>query len=477
MKRILALLLGIVLLMATVPALADEETDDLNEIARKVEEEYLLPLSEGEGAKTEVLEVCLEMLKDAKGGPKKKPLELYCQVLLAIEKGDFDDANYTMFVLSQGSMKKTFNQEFIEKSGGESITSLLTIEELALYLQGREAEQNNERDAALAAYDQCNNRADAYYRIKKIEDEQYDDAIEMKRQGKYDSAKEILKKLAERQYPWAIEDLKDWATPTPKPTAKSNASANATPKPTATPKPPQKGTAKPTTASKASVSISLQLNHAGINSVDLSWTCGTSGVTYEVQRKGGSSNSWTTLATTSSKSYTDNSTKAGTKYTYRIVAQSASGTSNEISVTTLQNSTPTPKPVTPKPVTPKPVTQPPKTWGSWSSWSTNPVSASSTRQVETKVETEYYSVTVYHYSRWKYYNTGYNMWYYSYAQYTGSNYKSGSGEWQYKTTYEPLSTNGSADGHTRYVDYWWNQTTGTEQKSRQVTYYRYRDYK
>ena len=90
MKRLIALLLGIVLLLTAVPALADEETDDLNEIARKVEEEYLLPLSEGEGAKTEVLEVCLEMLKDAKGGPKKKPLELYCQVLLAIEKGDFE---------------------------------------------------------------------------------------------------------------------------------------------------------------------------------------------------------------------------------------------------------------------------------------------------------------------------------------------------------------------------------------------------
>ena len=225
MKRMVALLLGIALLLTTVPALAEEEMDELNKIARKVEEEYLLPLNEGEDAKPEVLKVCLELLKDAKGGPKKKPLELYCQVLLAIEKGDFDDANYTMFVLSQGSMKKTFNQEFIEKSGGESMTSLLTIEELALYLQGREAEQNNERDAALAAYDQCNNRADAYYRIKKIEDEQYDDAIEMKRQGKYDSAKEILKKLAKRQYPWAIEDLKDWATPTPKPT----------PKPTATP--------------------------------------------------------------------------------------------------------------------------------------------------------------------------------------------------------------------------------------------------
>ena len=265
------------------------------------------------------------------------------------------------------------------------------------------------------------------------------------------------------------------------------------PKPTATLKP----TVKPTATLKPSVSISLQLNRAGINSVELSWTCGRSGVTYEVQRKGGSSSSWTTLTTTSSKSYTDNSAKAGTKYTYRIVAQSASGTSNEISVTTLQNSTPTPKPVTPKPVTPKPVTpkpvtpkpvtpvpvtpapvtQPPKAWGSWSSWSTNPVNASSTRQVETKVETEYYSVTVYHYNRWKYYNTGYNMWYYSYAQYTGENYKAGTGEWQYKTTYEPLATNGESGGHTRYADWWWNQTTTTEQKSRQVTYYRYRDYK
>ena len=462
MKRLIALLLGIVLLLTAVPALADEETDDLNEIARKVEEEYLLPLSEGEGAKTEVLEVCLEMLKDAKGGPKKKPLELYCQVLLAIEKGDFDDANYTMFVLSQGSMKKTFNQEFIEKSGGESITSLLTIEELALYLQGREAEQNNERDAALAAYDQCNNRADAYYRIKKIEDEQYDDAIEMKRQGKYDSAKEILKKLAERQYPWAIEDLKDWATPTPKPTAKSNASANATPKPTATPKPPQKGTAKPTTASKASVSISLQLNHAGINSVDLSWTCGTSGVTYEVQRKDGSSSSWTTLATISSKSYTDNSAQAGTKYTYRIVAKSAIGTSNEVSVTTLQNSTPTPKP---------------KTWGSWSSWSTSPVSASSTRQVETKVETQYNSVPVYNYSRWYYYNTSWGQWTHSYTQYTGSNYKSGSGEWQYKTTSQPLAKVNKIDGRQQYNGGWWNESISYKQESYQVTYYRYRDLK
>ena len=460
MRRLIALLLGIVLLLTAVPALADEETDDLNEIARKVEEEYLLPLSEGKGAKTEVLEVCLEMLKDAKGGPKKKPLELYCRVLLAIENGEFEDAKHTMYVLNSKSMKDTFDKAFVEKSGGETETSLMTVDTLSLYLEGREAENNNERDLALAAYDQCYNSADVSYRVTRIEDEQYSEATDLWIAGNYDTAKKLLKALAERQHAAAIAALKEW--PTPEPTAKSNASANATPKLTATPKPTQKVTAKPTTASNAFVSITLQLNHAGINSVDLSWTCGTSGVTYEVQRKGGSSSSWTTLATISSKSYTDNSAQAGTKYSYRIVAKSATGTSNEVSVTTLQNSTPTPKP---------------KTWGSWSSWSTNPVSASSTRQVETKVETQYYSVTVYHYNRWKYYNTGYNMWYYSYAQYTGENYKAGTGEWQYKTTYEPLATNGESGGHTRYADWWWNQTTTTEQKSRQVTYYRYRDYK
>ena len=71
MKRLIALLLGIVLLLTAVPALAEEEMDELNKIARKVEEEYLLPLNEGEGAKVEVLETCLKMLKDAQGGPKK----------------------------------------------------------------------------------------------------------------------------------------------------------------------------------------------------------------------------------------------------------------------------------------------------------------------------------------------------------------------------------------------------------------------
>ena len=82
---------------------------------------------------------------------------------------------------------------------------------------------------------------------------------------------------------------------------------------------------------------------------------------------------------------------------------------------------------------------------------------------------------VLHYSRWHYYNTGYNKWYYSYAEYTGSNYKPGTGNWEYMSSYEPLSKNGTADGHQRYENYWWNETVSYEQDSYEVTYYRYRD--
>lgn len=101
------------------------------------------------------------------------------------------------------------------------------------------------------------------------------------------------------------------------------------------------------------------------------------------------------------------------------------------------------------------------TWGEWSNWSSTSVSASSTRQVETR--------TVYYYYRWHYYNTKHNSWYNHYNEYTGSEYKAGSGEWQYKTTTEPLDYAGTVSGHKYYSGYWYLQSTGTE--------YRYRDLK
>lgn len=218
MKRMVALLLGIALLLMSVAA-AD---DDLNEIAARVEN-YLEDMTDDAG--TQTLEECLELLKNVGNGPSKKALEIYCKILLNIAKENFDDANQSMYTLTL--LKKNFEEEFIEHSAG--ITSFLTVDELGAYLQGREAEYRGDWDAAMTAYEQCAAKADVLDRMMTIEGKQYGDAIDLIDAGRYDEAHAMLEKLAERNYSYAKQMLRDWATPTPRPTA------TPTPKPTATP--------------------------------------------------------------------------------------------------------------------------------------------------------------------------------------------------------------------------------------------------
>lgn len=86
------------------------------------------------------------------------------------------------------------------------------------------------------------------------------------------------------------------------------------------------------------------------------------------------------------------------------------------------------------------------------------------------------TTTQYTYSRWYYYNTGWGKYTHSYTQYTGSNYKQGSGAWQYKTTKEPLAKVTPIDGHQQYSGGWWNEKVeNVVTVSADVTYYRYRD--
>ena len=231
MKRMVALLLGIVLLLMSVAA-AD---DDLNEIAARVEN-YLEDMTDDAG--TQTLEECLELLKNVGNGPSKKALEIYCKILLNIAKENFDDANQSMYTLTL--LKKNFEEEFIEHSAG--ITSFLTVDELGAYLQGREAEYYGDWDAAMTAYEQCAAKADVLDRMLTIEGKQYGDAIDLIDAGRYDEAHAMLEKLAERNYSYAKQMLRDWATPTPKPTATPTPTPTPTPRPTPTPKP----TATPT---------------------------------------------------------------------------------------------------------------------------------------------------------------------------------------------------------------------------------------
>lgn len=253
-------------------------------------------------------------------------------------------------------------------------------------------------------------------------------------------------------------------------------------------------TGRSSTTSNQKVNPPTLYANANSKSITLEWTSVSGATNYALYRRRTSYDSnYQLVYGGSSLSYTDTSASANYKYTYYVVATTSSGqqlTSNTKEAIIHGNnsgSTTTTKPsgggTTTKPsgggTTTKPsgggVTPKPQQWSAWTQWSTTPVSSSSTRQVETKVETEYTTTKSYSYSRWHYYNTGWGKWAYSYTDYTGSNYKAGSGSWEYKTTTEPLAKVGTIDGHQKYSDYWWNETVSNKQEAHQVTYYRYRD--
>lgn len=135
-------------------------------------------------------------------------------------------------------------------------------------------------------------------------------------------------------------------------------------------------------------------------------------------------------------------------------------------------------PVTQPPVTQPPVTQPPEVWEwtAWSDWSDTKPAEKENREIQSTQEQYPIYDVQYKYSRWYYYNTAWEKWTHSYTQYTGSNYKSGSGTWQSKTTSEPLAKVTPIDGHQQYNGGWWNEQVEEVVTGYQtITFYRYRD--
>ncbi|MCR4621791.1 MAG: hypothetical protein K5663_06875 [Clostridiales bacterium] len=117
-------------------------------------------------------------------------------------------------------------------------------------------------------------------------------------------------------------------------------------------------------------------------------------------------------------------------------------------------------------------------YGSWSGWSTTAVSATSTRDVETKVVNEPTYATKYHYRCYNYYNTNYGKWYQSYADTSGNSWST-SGSWVYYDSFTRLTPGNVYDGYQSYTGaqskIWFYETTTSEQNgTKAVTYYRYR---
>ena len=143
MKRFMALLLAALLLFTGMAAAEDK----MDAITKKLEG-YLseLSASEGKSVNTTALEECLSQLEAVKTR-QKKPLELYCRVLLLIEQDRYDEANQYMYVLQAPSMASMLDEYFENQENA----SIYSVQELADYLQGRECDYQEKYEEAIDA--------------------------------------------------------------------------------------------------------------------------------------------------------------------------------------------------------------------------------------------------------------------------------------------------------------------------------------
>ncbi len=122
-------------------------------------------------------------------------------------------------------------------------------------------------------------------------------------------------------------------------------------------------------------------------------------------------------------------------------------------------------------------------FGSWSAWSTTPVYKSDSRKVETKNETYTYETgrTLFNYSHYKYWNTTYNNWYYTYsytaASLHGTNISYHELGWSTTERYLNIKFGNSYQSYGTYINNlpYFNEVTKPETATATTTYYRYAD--
>ncbi len=452
-------------------------------------------------------------------------LNYYANILVRLQDDNYDNILYIYLDIIQN------NAEFAEFLEKEMKGSLGTVAELNSYVQGRKQEYEGDLFAAASDYSQCLDYMDASLRYAKIQQEEYE-AIYLKALAllETDLSSAYFEFEKVRQYEDSelfMESIVRQLGYIPgKQNEETEEPDSIVPMPTITPTSIQTTeltpaiTQAPTTAPTQTIvpTITLKIS-TGNNGNTLAWNSIGNSVSYSIQRRRANDGSYSEITTTNANSYTDRTAYANYAYYYKVIASLSDGSSimsDEEYIMTYGEKKATPKPMTatpkpatatpkpatatpkpatatpkpatatPKPVTatpkpatatPKPVTPTPEPqYGPWSAWSTTAVSASSTRQVETKQETEPVYATRYTYNRWKYYNTAYNTWYYSSVQYMGTSYQAGSGVWEYKTTDSPLPKTKLVDGAQQYEGRWYNQgTTQVQTGTITVTYYRYRD--
>lgn len=448
LKRGMAALLLLVMMMGIVPAGQAELT------ARETYYEHLDLMNiymQGGGAENGVsIDVLVDVFFNLGNYNQSMNFWMYCYILRAVEEENYVEAISFLSLMERDAEFCNLLKE--DPSFREEYSSICSVEELQLYVQGRKAEHDGNNSLAVEYYSQCLGCMDARDRFLAARpnlNDVYNEALALIQKGDYAAAKEKAQYLLDNGFDGA-KDMMVVIDARLTAQAKENAATPVPAKATATPKPAPQYSYTSFTANAS----------ANGTKVTLSWSPVRDAAQYRVYHavtKNGYRD-FQLVNTTYNTSVTHAETSQGVNNYYQVEAVASDGTvvgsCSEVKV----------------------YVEAKKQWGSWSGWSTTPVSATSTREVQTKTETENTYVTKYQYSRYRYIGKNGNWWYYP-SEYRGSNYVR-DGAWQTKKTNSPLAVKGTAAGATLYEGDWYHQEKIQEVSgTKQVTYYRYRELK
>lgn len=515
LKRLVALTLSLLMLLPCLggAAAAEQEPNPYVELLETmtIQEAYdeyvsLLNMYLNNDPETPVDIGLLSLAFDQVNWAYSFEFSLYTQVLALLEENNFADAMDWLLVLQISN--EEFEAHLVSEEFRKAYFNILGTDVLAIYLEARRQEAAHNESSAGELYKQCLRFFDAKerYTSNRIDLDTLVDLVQQQiADGDYAKAVENAQRLidsghekGQALYKVAYKKLQQAEAATPVPLCTNPVVPEVTdipPVQVVTPVPSQ------STASGGSLTVKSYYNKSNVS---LSWDSVPGASEYRVYRARGVDGQYKQIVSITKTSYQDYDFVKGIFNGYYVEALSNGQvlkSSDRFTVyaavetpTPKPTATPTPRPTaTPKPTatpTPKPTATPtPKptatptpapVWGAWSGWSTTAVSASSTRQVETKVEAEAVYGTKYTYSRWTYTNVnGGTSW--SYTKYTDPSFYAGNGRWEYASAMSPFSKNGSTGGHQRYASSanpgsWFNETTSKVQTgTKNVTYYRYRD--
>ncbi len=472
MKRILATILMVTMLLCSLSAPVSAETDAY---ANAIKNLYLY-MKHSEDSGQDIKDIIRDFTLLSNEGFSAELMIYSMMVQYIIVNDDLATAElyanaldqmtaFTDYIEAETDGLNDYMRRCCDTSDGTS--GIVPVWRIKAYIAGRRAEDNGEMDEAREKYLQCINFYDAQDRMIMTLEQQnvidkdaiFKEAMELYGRGELEKAAQELFKIkdihmaAGALYEVVINELIDNAealipeiTLPPEPTLPPQVSIStpkATTKPRYTSKP--KTTSKPAATSKPEVTSKPTVTAAPAPVLIYSdWVADVPTGARVVDTK----TQYRRRGIATEYRYRDLSTKTSTESS---LGDGWSQVKSEL------------------------------VYGEWSAYTETPISASSTLEVEQATKEVSKEVTVWNYSRWEYKNVDYpKLLYYSCVDYSKQNPAKVAEAygWKYTSSTTRFTNLGKQGGCVKYKSAsgatWYNESSSTKTETEQVTVYRSR---